>query len=249
MAPDRVANKLPIIYGGRNRDQPRSKLQVKRNADFKQSRRGAKAKTQGPQQTPLATVDDSEDVQQPKMQAGAVAPSHARGSGLARSSASMMADGPAAENQATHASVAQKRKAAPTATQVHAPSEGTRKSARIASKELKSSGETSNQAIGRSKGKKNIDIARLEHLEQVQREAQAEHDEVVISGNAGVEKALRAVNKAVKAAAAAFERTSQKLESAKAATAQQRIVVQKKLAQLYGGDAENTDDDDSDISE
>ena len=94
MAPNRLPNKLPIIYGGQRRDQPRSKLQVQRNADFKRSRRGAKAKTQGPQQTPPATVDDGENVQQPEMQAEAGAPSLARGSGLAGSSASMMAGGP-----------------------------------------------------------------------------------------------------------------------------------------------------------
>ncbi|KAL8864010.1 MAG: hypothetical protein Q9198_010159 [Flavoplaca austrocitrina] len=249
MAPNRLPNKLLMIYGGQRRDQPRSKLQVERNADFKRSRRGVKAKTQGPQQTPPATVDDGGNVQQHKMQAGAVAPSHARGTGLARSSASMMADGPAAQDQSARVVVAQKRKAAPDTTQMRALPEGTRKSARIANKELKSSGETSNQATGRGKGKKDIDSVRLEHLEQVQREAQAEHDAVVMSGNAGVEKAFRAVDKAVRAAAAASERTGQKLESAKAATAQQHIVVQKKLAQLLGGDAENTDDDDSDVSE
>lgn len=94
MAPDRVPNKLPVIYGGQRRDQPPSKLQLERNANFKQSRRNAKAKTQGSQQTPPAAGDDGENVQQPQMQAGAIAPSHARGSGLARSSASMMADGP-----------------------------------------------------------------------------------------------------------------------------------------------------------
>ena len=145
--------------------------------------------------------------------------------------------------------VAQKRKAAPAAAQVPALSEATCKSARIANKELKSSGKTSNQATGRGKGRTDVDSVRLEHLEQVQREAQAEHDAVVMSGNAGVEKALRAVDKAVRAAAAASERTSQKLESAKAAMAQQYIVVQKKLARLLGGDAENTDDEDSDTSE
>ncbi|KAL9627363.1 MAG: hypothetical protein Q9204_006620 [Flavoplaca sp. TL-2023a] len=127
--------------------------------------------------------------------------------------------------------------------------EGTRKSARIANKEPRSSGETSIQATDGGKGKTDVDSVRLEHLEQVQREAQAEHHAVVMSRNAEVEKALRAVDKAVRAAAAASERPSQKLESAKAATVHQRIVVQKKMAQMLSGDAETTDDDNSDISE
>ncbi|KAL9036830.1 MAG: hypothetical protein Q9180_004070 [Flavoplaca navasiana] len=250
MAPKQVANKLPMIHGSQRRDRPKSKLHAGKEVEkrstaqrVKRSYGAAKTGIQGFKQKSPATVGDGDDVQHPGAQAEAAAPRLGDGG----SSASM--NGPAAQNQATHVSVAQKRKAAPTATQVPAPSEGTRKSARIANKDLRSSGETSIQATIRGKGKTDIDAARLEHLEQVQREAQAEHDEVVISGNAGVEKALRAVDKAVRAAATASERTSQKLESAKAATAQQRIVLQKKLAQLLGGDAENTDDDDYDSSE
>ncbi|KAL8836253.1 MAG: hypothetical protein Q9176_006402 [Flavoplaca citrina] len=252
MASKQVANQLPMIHGSQRRDRPKSKLHAGKEVEkrstqqrVKRSYGGAKTETQGIKQKSPATVGVGDDVQHPGAQAEAAAPRLGDGG----SSASMTANGPAAQNQATHVSVAQKRKAAPTATQVPAPSEGTRKSARIAKKEPRASGETSNQATGRGKGRTDVDSVTLEHLEQVQREAQAEHDAVVMSGNAGVEKALRAVDKAVRAAAAASERTSQKLESAEAATAQQRIVVQKKLAQLLGGDAENTDDDDSDISE
>ena len=136
MAPDRVPNKLSIIYGGQKRDRPRSKWQPETRSRQQQLKRShgnaAKDTTNGPRQTSPATNADGDDVQH----LGAQAEGAAAGLGKGGPSAFMAANGPGkliacytsnnesihtdesvtgAQDQPPHVNVALKRKAVPTA--------------------------------------------------------------------------------------------------------------------------------------